>query len=210
MIVDWTQRLTLESVIQSLSQILLYQHKIKTSTKICLLNNVILPTLMYGLEGTVHLEPHVRRLESFLIRCLRTILGISVREEKRHTTIRKIANSKGSHQFSYNVAFVFLDISQQCPMIAYPSSYLCLPLLVASATLVDRSVVGLMLYLVTSNSVTCWNSGKRKMKSATLGAPSSNVVQSISTRKQKTKEKSLWDDSKQRREQLVKTKSYAL
>ena len=41
--------------------------------------------------------------------------------------------------------------------------------------------------LVISNSITCCNPGRRKLKSATLGAPSSNVVQSISTRKQKTK-----------------------
>ena len=43
------------------------------------------------------------------------------------------------------------------------------------------------LYLVTSNSVTCWNPGGRKLKNGTLGAPSSNVAQSISTRQQKTK-----------------------
>ena len=47
-------------------------------------------------------------------------------------------------------------------MIAYPSSFLCLLLLAASAMLVDRSVVGMMLCLVTSNSVTCWNPGWRK------------------------------------------------
>ena len=78
---------------QSLSRILWYQRKIKTSTKVCLLNSVILPILLYGLEFTV-LQPHVRRLESFLIHCLQIILGISVREQKCHTTIRKIAKQQ--------------------------------------------------------------------------------------------------------------------
>ena len=52
-----------------------------------LLNSVILPTLLYGLKCTVLLEPHVRRLEFFLIRCLQIILGILVMEQKRYTTI---------------------------------------------------------------------------------------------------------------------------
>ena len=82
------------SAFQSLSRILWYQRKIKTNTKVRILNSVILPTLLYGLESTVLLESHVRRLESFMIRCLRIILGISVREQKRHTTIRKMAKQQ--------------------------------------------------------------------------------------------------------------------
>ena len=77
------------SAFQSLSRMLWYQRKIKTSTKLH-----ILLTLLYGLESTVLLEPHVRHLESFVIRCLRIILGISVREKKRHTTIRKMAKQQ--------------------------------------------------------------------------------------------------------------------
>ena len=79
---------------QSLSRILWYQRKIKTSTKVCVLNSVILPTLLYGLESTVLLEPHVRRLESFKIRCLWIILGVSIRKKKHHTTIRKMAKQQ--------------------------------------------------------------------------------------------------------------------
>jgi hypothetical protein len=82
------------STFQSLSRILWHQRKIQTSTKIHILNSVVLPTLLYGLECTVLLEPHVRRLESFVIRCLRIILGISIREKKRHTTIRKVAKQQ--------------------------------------------------------------------------------------------------------------------
>ena len=79
---------------QSLSRILWFQRRIKTATKLRILNSVILPTLLYGLECTVLLEPQIHRLESFLIRCLRIILGISTRDMKRNTTIRKLAKQQ--------------------------------------------------------------------------------------------------------------------
>ena len=82
------------SAFQSLSHILWHQHKIQTRTKVRFLNSVILPTLLYGLESSVLLEPFVRRHESFVVRCLRIILGISVRQRKRHTTIRKMAKQQ--------------------------------------------------------------------------------------------------------------------
>ena len=82
------------SAFQSLSRILWHQRKIQTRTKVRVLNSVILPTLLYGLESSVLLEPSVRRLESFVVRCLRIILGISVRQKKRHTTIRKMAKQQ--------------------------------------------------------------------------------------------------------------------
>ena len=78
------------SAFHSLSCILWCQWKNQTSTKVHILNSVILPTLLYGLESTVLLEPHARHLESFVIRCLWIILGVSVRE-KRHTTMGKMA-----------------------------------------------------------------------------------------------------------------------
>ena len=64
------------------------QHKVR------ILNSVILPTLPYGLESTVLLEPHVCHLESFVIRCLRIILGVSVREKKHYTIMRKMAKQQ--------------------------------------------------------------------------------------------------------------------
>ena len=73
--------------------------KIKTSTKVCVLNSVILQTLLYGLESTVLLEPHVCRLESFMIHCLQIILGISVRQKKHHTTMRKMAKQQTISSF---------------------------------------------------------------------------------------------------------------
>ena len=82
------------SAFQSLSRILWHQRETQTRTKVRILNSVILPTLLYGLESSVLLEPFVRRLESFVVRCLRIILGISVRQKKRHTTIRKMAKQQ--------------------------------------------------------------------------------------------------------------------
>ena len=82
------------SAFQSLSRILWHQHKIQTRTKIRVLNSVILSTLLYGLESSVLLEPFVRCFESFVVRCLWIILGISVKQKKRHTTIRKMAKQQ--------------------------------------------------------------------------------------------------------------------
>ena len=79
------------SVFHSLSHILWCQRKVQTSTKVRILNSVILITLLYGLESTVFLEPHICRLQSFVIRCLWIILSVSVREKKRHTTMHKMA-----------------------------------------------------------------------------------------------------------------------
>ena len=84
---------------QSHSRISWYHCKIKTSTKVCVLNSVILQTLLYGLESTVLLEPHVCRLESFMIHCLQIILGISVRQKKHHTTMRKMAKQQTISSF---------------------------------------------------------------------------------------------------------------
>ena len=78
----------------SLSRILWYQRKIKQQTKIHLFNSVIVPVLTYGLESVALSMPHQNRLQSFVMRCLRIILGISLREEKRSTEIRKVAKQQ--------------------------------------------------------------------------------------------------------------------
>ena len=132
------------SAFQSLSRTLWYQRKIKTSTKLRILNSVILPTLLYGLESTVLLEPHVRRLESFVILASESFWGFQSGRRSVTPPYARWLNSKGFHQFSYNAVFVFLDTSRGCPMTAYPSSFWCLPLLVASALLGDRRVGGMM------------------------------------------------------------------
>ena len=92
------------SAFHSLSRILWCQQKIQTSTEVRILNSVILPTLLYGLESTVLLEPHVRSLESFVIHCFRIILGVSVREKKRHITMRKMVKQQ-------RISFI---LSQHC------------------------------------------------------------------------------------------------
>ena len=98
------------SAFHSLSRILWCQRKIQTSTKVRILNSVILPTLLYDLESTVLLEAHICFLESFVIRYHRIILGVSVREKKHHTTMHK--NSQEYHQSSLSNVFVFSATSQ--------------------------------------------------------------------------------------------------
>ena len=49
---------------------------------------------MDGLECTVLLEPEIHRIQSFVMRCLRIILSISIRDNKRNTSIRKAAKQQ--------------------------------------------------------------------------------------------------------------------
>ena len=76
----------------SLSRILWHQRKIKLTTKLRIFASVVLSSLLYGLETTVVLEPQVQRLQSFVMRCLRAILGVSLWDRKRDTSIRKTAH----------------------------------------------------------------------------------------------------------------------
>ena len=48
---------------------------------------------MYGLERAALTEPQQNRMQSFVMRCLRIILGVSLRE-KRNTAIRKLAKQQ--------------------------------------------------------------------------------------------------------------------
>ena len=79
---------------RQLSHILWYQRKIRTRTKLRMFNSAILPILLYSLECTVLLEPQLHRLQSFVIRCLRIILGVSAGEMKRSTAICKMAKQQ--------------------------------------------------------------------------------------------------------------------
>ena len=49
-------------------------------------------TLLYGLDTAVLLEPQIHRLQSFVMRCLRSILGVSLWDGQRDTSIGKIAH----------------------------------------------------------------------------------------------------------------------
>ena len=81
---------------RSLSRLLWYQKRIKTTTKLRIFNSVIVPTLqlLYGLESVVLLEPHIHRLQSFIMHCLRIILRVSIWDKKRNTSIRKMAQQQ--------------------------------------------------------------------------------------------------------------------
>ena len=78
----------------SLNRKLWLQRRIKTKTKIRVFASVIIPTLLYGLECAVLLEPEVHCLQNFVMRCLHTILSISIRDNKRNTSIRKTARQQ--------------------------------------------------------------------------------------------------------------------
>ena len=50
--------------------------------------------LMYGLECAALTVPQQNRMQSFVMWCLRIIHGVSLREEKRNTAIRKLAKQQ--------------------------------------------------------------------------------------------------------------------
>ena len=78
----------------SLTRRLWLQQRIKIGTKLRVFSSVVMPTLLYGLECAVLLEPEVHRLQGFVMRCLRTILSISIRDNKCNTSIRKVAKQQ--------------------------------------------------------------------------------------------------------------------
>ena len=121
----------------SLSRILWYQKKIRTQTKLRVFTSVVLPTLLYGTECTVLLEPQVHRLQSFIMRCLRIILGISVWDMKRHTTIRKLAHQHRLSSLLSSRRLRFLGHIVRMPDFRLPKQ-----LLVCALTGGARSVGG--------------------------------------------------------------------
>ena len=169
------------SAFYSLSHILWCQRKIQTSTKDRILNSVIPPTLLYGLDSTVLLEAHVHHLESFVIHCLQIILCVSVREKKRHTTMAippcaKWQSSREYHGSSHSIILVFSGTFQGCPKTGYLGSFSCVSLLVTSILLEDRNDGGMMLWPVTLINATCLELGESMPKSMALGAPPSDAL----------------------------------
>ena len=79
---------------RSLSRLLWHHKKIKRRTKLRIFSSVIMPALLYGLETVALQEHHVSRLQSFVGRCLRVILGVSLWERKRSTSIRKMGGQQ--------------------------------------------------------------------------------------------------------------------
>ena len=121
----------------SLSRILWYQKKIRTQTKFRVFTSVVLPTLLYGTECVVLLEPQIHQLQSFIMRCLRIILSISVWDMKRHTTIRKLAHQ---HRLSSLLSSRHLRFLGH--IVRMPDSRLPKQLLVCALTGGARSVGG--------------------------------------------------------------------
>ena len=76
----------------SLNRVLWHQKKIRHTTKLSIFNSVVLSTLLYSLETAVLLELQVNRLQSFVMRCLRFILGVSLWDGQRDTSTRKAAH----------------------------------------------------------------------------------------------------------------------
>ena len=159
------------SAFHSLTHILWYQQKIQTSTKVRILDSVILPTLLYGLESTVLLEPHVHHLESFKISCLQIILGVSVREKKCHTTMCQMAKQPRISSI-LSVSSLF----SQAPFYWLPRQLLMCALVGGKRSAGGQKPHGMTLWPVTLNRATCLEPGESMPKSMALGAPPSNAV----------------------------------
>ena len=77
---------------RSLCRTLWYQKSIKLCIKLRMFKAAIIPILLYGSESWTPLSQHIKRLQGFVMRCLRIILGISVRQKQRNTDIRAKAS----------------------------------------------------------------------------------------------------------------------
>ena len=100
---------------RQLSHILWYQRKIRTRTKLRMFNSAILPIFLYSLECTVLLEAQLHNLQSFVMQCLRIILGVSVWEMKHSTAIRKMAKQHRLSSILTQRRLRFLDhLSRMC------------------------------------------------------------------------------------------------
>ena len=72
----------------SLYRVVWCRKRLKVETKLQLFRVVVLATLLYGSETWVPLAPHLRRLQTFVMGCLRVILGVS-----RWDNVRKVRNT---------------------------------------------------------------------------------------------------------------------
>ena len=72
----------------SLYGVLWCRKKVKTFTKMRIFKAVVLSTLLYGSETWVPSAPLIKRLQAFIMWCLRVILGVSRWDQKRDTELR--------------------------------------------------------------------------------------------------------------------------
>ena len=71
----------------------LNHHNIRLSTKLKVYNAVVLPSLLYGCETWTLYRRHVKKLEYFHMRALRSILGISWQDHITNVEVLESANS---------------------------------------------------------------------------------------------------------------------
>lgn len=71
----------------------LNQHNIRLSTKLKVYNAVVLPSLLYGCETWTLYRRHIKKLEYFHMRALRSILGISWQDHITNLEVLEHANS---------------------------------------------------------------------------------------------------------------------
>ena len=69
---------------------------ISTKNKIRLFRTLILPILLYGSETWTLLKSDINKLEVFQMRCLRQILGVSLRDRHRNEIIREKCDNQPS------------------------------------------------------------------------------------------------------------------
>ncbi|EYB84735.1 hypothetical protein Y032_0311g2149 [Ancylostoma ceylanicum] len=67
---------------------------ITVSTKMRIYRALMLPILLYGAESWTNLQSDAQKLETFLMRCLRRILGITLRNRIRNEEIRRRCNKQ--------------------------------------------------------------------------------------------------------------------
>ena len=79
----------------SLYRVLWCRRKLKRPTKMRLFKSVVLSTLLYGSETWVPSADHMKRLQAFIMGCLRVILGVTRWDKKRNTELRSMAGIEG-------------------------------------------------------------------------------------------------------------------
>lgn len=71
-----------------LRQLLFTRNDISTATKMRVFNSAITPVLLYGSETWIYSAEDLRKLEVFQTRCLRTVIGLTLRDHVLNTEIR--------------------------------------------------------------------------------------------------------------------------
>ena len=82
---------------------------------------------MYGLECAALTVPQQNRMQSFVMRRLKIILGVSLREEKRNTAIRKLAKQQRVSSVLMRKRLCFLGHLERMKDNVYQRNCWCVP-----------------------------------------------------------------------------------